>query len=335
MNELLRIPAGAMKNFIEGAKVTAHDTSNINSIGHHGGYAKYTASFSSNMKQASSKSGAGEEGPSMAASNMGSGMELSGVSTSFAQGAIESTGVNEHLAIEGEGSFFRVKDSIGNRQFVTRAGDFRFDGNYLVNTRGYRVQGLSGGSAVFTATGDADSMHFTIDSSNPAHITLPGTAPGAVPGDISKEYILSVANNTIDNQTTATDAEVEAKKPLVTGIAIAPNGEVQVNFDTGHSVTVAQILLMKFENPSKLENAGQGLYENFEKAKPIDFNGLWGASAGTPGMGILRPGNLELSNVDITDKFAQMVATERYFQINAKTFHSADNYMQEIVNLIR
>lgn len=332
MNDFIRIPAGAMKNFIEGAKGIANDTANINSIGHHGSYAKYVASFSSNLKQAASQGGAGG-GASIAASNMGSGMELAGMSTSFAQGAIETTGIDEHLAIEGEGSFFKVKDVTGNRLFVTRAGDFRFDGDHLVNTRGYRLQGLSAGSAIFKVTGnDPNNLSFTIDTTNEANLTAP-----AVSGDISKDFTVSVANGTIDRADIApeiTNEQIDAKKPLVTDVSISPDGKVSLNFDTGHSVTVAQILLMKFENPSMLKNGGNGLYVEFEKAQPIDFNGVWGAIPRSPGVGVLRPGNLELSNVDITDKFANMVATQRYFQINAKAFHAADEYMQEIVNLV-
>lgn len=61
------------------------------------------------------------------------------------QGSLSLTGVKTDLAITGEG-FFRVLNTDDNSEYATRAGDFNFDKDgYLINSSGFRVQGLTGG----------------------------------------------------------------------------------------------------------------------------------------------------------------------------------------------
>jgi len=74
-------------------------------------------------------------------SQVGRGTSLADISTSFAQGSFESTASPTDLAIGGEG-FFIVRNISSDKEFYTRAGEFRFDkdGN-LVNPAGYVVRG--------------------------------------------------------------------------------------------------------------------------------------------------------------------------------------------------
>lgn len=74
-------------------------------------------------------------------SQVGRGTSLADISTSFAQGSFESTASTTDLAIGGEG-FFIVREISSDKEFYTRAGEFRFDkdGNF-VNPAGYIVRG--------------------------------------------------------------------------------------------------------------------------------------------------------------------------------------------------
>jgi flagellar hook protein FlgE len=74
-------------------------------------------------------------------SQVGRGAALGDISSSFQQGSFESTGNTTDLAIGGAG-FFVVRDNGSNNEYLTRAGNFRFNKDgYLVNPEGYIVQG--------------------------------------------------------------------------------------------------------------------------------------------------------------------------------------------------
>jgi flagellar hook protein FlgE len=77
----------------------------------------------------------------------GLGTEVSGTSTNFSQGALDSTGVPTNLGVSGSG-YFIVKDPATGNEYATRDGSFSINtAGYLVNSQGYRVEGLTGGTA--------------------------------------------------------------------------------------------------------------------------------------------------------------------------------------------
>jgi flagellar hook protein FlgE len=87
---------------------------------------------------------------------VGTGVQISQISTKFTQGALSTTGLNTDLGVSGNG-FFLVKNPADGQQFATRAGNFRMDDNgYLVTYQGYRVQGAIGGTSTTAPTGFGD-----------------------------------------------------------------------------------------------------------------------------------------------------------------------------------
>jgi flagellar hook protein FlgE len=52
-------------------------------------------------------------------------------------------------------------------------------------------------------------------------------------------------------------------------------------------------------------------------------------------MGTIIPGALEMSNVDISDEFTDMIVTQRGFQANSRIITTSDEMLQELVNLKR
>jgi flagellar hook protein FlgE len=72
--------------------------------------------------------------------DIGAGARLSGVSQSFTQGSLESTGVTTDVAVDG-GGFFIVQDTTGT--YYTRNGQFQLNSNQLlVNAQGQTVLGF-------------------------------------------------------------------------------------------------------------------------------------------------------------------------------------------------
>ena len=54
---------------------------------------------------------------------------------------------------------------------------------------------------------------------------------------------------------------------------------------------------------------------------------------GANGLGTIQSGTLELSNVDLTDQFANLISTQRSFQAASRLITVSDTVLDDIVNL--
>ena len=62
---------------------------------------------------------------------------------------------------------------------------------------------------------------------------------------------------------------------------------------------------------------------------------LEGLPGGTTGAGSIVAGALEMSNVDLSEEFTEMIVAQRAFQANTKIITTSDEILQELVNLKR
>jgi flagellar hook protein FlgE len=239
--------------------------------------------------------GAGQSGAS--GIQFGNGVGVAAVKNSFVQGATSQTGVTTDLAIHGEG-FFLVKNTVTGETLATRAGDFRMDSEgFLVNNEGFRVQGFN------TSIG--------IDQSYPA---------GQAVGDIKIDKGLLPNGDT--------------PEPGLKTFNIDNTGKIIVLLDDNQTQYVrGQIVLQNFQNPQALLKQGGNVYSGLDSgANPV---GAGPSVPGRDGVGLLQSGHLELSNVDITREFANLITTQRAFQANARVLSTADEVLQEMVRLKR
>jgi len=110
-------------------------------------------------------------------------------------------------------------------------------------------------------------------------------------------------------------------------ISIAADGTME---DTG-----IQIAVIRVANPAGLEKIGGNLYRVTPNANPegeIEFTAPGDAEAGT---GVIIAGQLEMSNVDLTTEFTEMIVAQRGFQANSRIITTSDEVLQEVVNLKR
>jgi len=63
--------------------------------------------------------------------------------------------------------------------------------------------------------------------------------------------------------------------------------------------------------------------------------GKYIGAAGDSGRGLVASNNLEMSNVDISQEFTNMIVTQRGFQANSRIITTSDEMLQEVVNLKR
>ena len=109
--------------------VISNNLANLNSTG----FKEQSSNFSTLFYQSLGDSGSGNP------IQVGAGTKIGSVSTNFAQGNTESTGVSTNMAIQGNG-FFVVQND-GTLEY-TRAGNFTTDtAGYLVDTNGNYVMG--------------------------------------------------------------------------------------------------------------------------------------------------------------------------------------------------
>ncbi len=115
------------------------------------------------------------------------------------------------------------------------------------------------------------------------------------------------------------------------GYSIGTDGTITGTYTNGLAKTLGQIAVADFPNPSGLEKIGNNLYAATTNSG--DFDGI-GVEVGANG-GSLAGGVLEMSNVDISYEFTQMITTQRGFQANSRIITTSDEMLQELVNLKR
>ena len=111
-------------------------------------------------------------------------------------------------------------------------------------------------------------------------------------------------------------------------ISVDDKGVVTGTFTNGATRNLAQIALATFNNPSGLIRTGDSMYED----SPNSGQGVIGFAGGTS-RSTLTPGALEDSNVDISQEFTDMIIAQRGFQANARVITTADQMLNELVNL--
>ena len=124
----LNAGVSALNTFSQSIQVISNNIANVNTTAFKNSRSEYADGFSNLLQQAAPAvaSGVGSNVPSI---QIGTGVQLSGVSSSFSQGTLTSTGSNTDLGISGNG-FFRVKDTVNNVDYASRSGDFRLDGRF-------------------------------------------------------------------------------------------------------------------------------------------------------------------------------------------------------------
>ncbi len=143
----------------EAMSVTGNNISNSNTVGF-----KSSSTLFSDVLSASISSAGGS-------SQVGRGVQISTVATSFSQGSFQSTSSDTDLAIEGDG-FFMVSAADSEEVFYTRNGSFSFDDEgYLINAEGYRVQGKLYDENGDLIGGDPTDILVNFDNQIPARQT--------------------------------------------------------------------------------------------------------------------------------------------------------------------
>ena len=231
---------------------------------------------------------------------VGLGVTVAAIDTLFDGGQMQPTGRDLDLGIEGEGMFVVSEDTGGLLKRYTRDGVLYKDyvGN-LVNAEGYHILGVSN----FTGTMPNQTM------------------PAAIQTNGSNLGILSIP----DTITDAVGNEYKLETFYIDG-----TGLISAIYDNGEVYYPGRVALTKFPNTGGLEKLGGNTYANTRNSGAPEYG-----SPNDIGLGILRQGNLEMSNVDLANEFTEMIVTSRAYQANSRIITTSDELLQELINLKR
>jgi flagellar hook protein FlgE len=124
-----------------------------------------------------------------------------------------------------------------------------------------------------------------------------------------------------------TDALIQIP-PAAANVSIGQDGSVTYQPSGGGTrVTAGYLSLAKFANESALERRGGNTWTAGPNTGP--------EAVSTPGgtYGLAVSGSVEMSNVDLAAEFTNMITAQRGFQANSRVISTADQMLQDLVNL--
>ncbi|MBB5022170.1 flagellar hook-basal body complex protein [Desulfurispira natronophila] len=120
------------------------------------------------------------------------------------------------------------------------------------------------------------------------------------------------------------------KEGTLEDYAIDESGTVFGQFSNGQSRELAQVILADFTNPQGLSKVGNSLYSATNASGQANY-----AAPDSAGFGSIISNSLEMSNVDLSMEFTQMIIVERGFQANSRIISTSDSMIQEVLNMKR
>ncbi len=353
-----------MKNFQTKLDVIGNNISNVNTSG----FKKGRVTFQDMMSQMTS----GAQGPTdtrggVNPAQVGLGSQLGSIDNIHTQGFRQTTNNPLDFALEGDGMFVVAEGFEGNGGNVnlddvsvsyTRAGNFYLDetGN-IVNPQGLYLMGFSAAGEGQTASvindeegnplalviSDEDNIVSVTEVDEEGNLGNNNVSPNTDDTYLlNGEDITITLDETISASINGTTLDVNEGKinPFVTSpinipdtaqsFSVQTNGTVNYIDENGQTQVAGQVAIANFSNPAGLEKAGSNLFLNSENA---GYNGL--SIPETEGVASIVSGALEMSNVDLSEEFTEMITAQRGFQANTKIITTSDEILQELVNLKR
>jgi flagellar hook protein FlgE len=117
----------------------------------------------------------------------------------------------------------------------------------------------------------------------------------------------------------------------VSSYTFSNTGTLNITLADGTSFTGGQVLLQNFTDPNQLVSAGNNLFSNLANAGPLAAP----VAPSQTGPGLLSPGSLEMSNVDLADELTSLITTQSAYAANSKVITTSDNILQTLTNLVR
>lgn len=193
----------------------------------------------------------------------------------------------------------------------------------LVTVEDSAGQDIGAGTQTGEITFNTDGTFNTVTNN-----TISFSPNGSEPVNITLDF--SKLTQYGSDQDAAVESQDGYKSGVLESFTIDQNGNIVGVFSNGITRNLGQIALARFANPAGLLKEGNSLYSiTSNSGSPLV------GAANSGGFGSIKPGSLEMSNVDLSTEFTDMIITQRGFQANSRVITASDEMLQELVNLKR
>ena len=200
---------------------------------------------------------------------------------------------------------------------------------------------------VYDATGASRSLNLTFTKTAAGWDVAGSDGTGATGsatmvftnGALASGGSISVGGVTVDMSATSGYAALQTASMsgqdgrasgTLQSYSISSDGRLIGSYSNGSTETIAQIALANFTNPGGLAKAGSSDYTPTIASGAATFG-----IAGTNGLGTLVGGSLEMSNVDLTQEFSDLIVAQRGFEANARIITASDQILQDLNQMQR
>lgn len=326
-----------LKNFQTKLDVIGNNIANVNTHG----FKKGRVVFKDLISQTSS----GASGPTVATGGMnakqvGLGSTMAAIDTIHGTGSLQTTLRTLDVALEGDGYFVVGKYNanpdpdaappvITNFEEIhyTRAGNFYLDKNgVLVNSNGdfvigYGANPVNGGTLVADPDPAVEGELQHLQLKNPDGTSVDPNAYDPAGGLLPSIPDQGGASGPAGKIMIPTDAKE---------MSIGADGKVTYVDKDGNLMFAGQLVVAKFANAEGLVKQGNNYYLNSANSGEPQFG-----AGNSNGIAKTVSGALEMSNVDLSEEFTEMIVAQRGFQANTRIITTSDEILQELVNLKR
>lgn len=125
------------------------------------------------------------------------------------------------------------------------------------------------------------------------------------------------------------DASLPAGVEL-TSYSIGADGKVRGVFSDGVQRDICQLAVADFTNPMGLEKIGDTAFRESANSGAVQLG-----VAGQGQRGQIMAGALEMSNVDLSAEFTNLILAQRGFQASSRVITTSDQVLEELVNIKR
>ena len=180
-----------------------------------------------------------------------------------------------------------------------------------------------------TSQAATGSLTFNADGSLAAAV-LPTMAADPATGMAALTVDLSTLTGYAGLQTVEAATQDGRAAGTLQSFTINADGTLLGAFSNGLKQAVGRVSLATFTNPTGLEKAGSSMYRT-----TVNSGDPQVGAADSGGRGQLSGGSLEMSNVDLSSEFTNLIIAQRGFQANSRVITTSDEMLQELVNLKR
>jgi flagellar hook protein FlgE len=243
-----------------------------------------------------------------------------------------------------------VTDSLGETQNLSityTAGTTPNTWNYSISLPASATGGtgaattLTSGTMTFDSSGNLESTTVAAGSSGAVStsggaitgITISGLADGAAPMSLTWNLNNAAGSPVISQQDQASATPVTNVDGFGAGTLssynVLSNGVVEGTFSNNQTMALGQVAVGNFANPEGLTQNSGGDFQ----ATTASGAAVLGV-AGAGGNGTITGGSVELSNVNLSDEFSNMIVAQQNYEANAKALTTLDQVSQATIQLI-